>query len=114
MFFLCISVVYVCNVFLRDLLFFLSTSVSCHGMFFPFICIVYVCNVFFFERFAFFCLHPFHVMGWSSYVFALYTFVTFFERFTGVFFNIQVLSTSVTCLRIVFLCISAVYVRYTI
>ena len=26
------------------------------------------------------CLQPLHVMGWFSYVFALYTFVTLFER----------------------------------
>ena len=25
------------------------------------------------------CLHPFHVMGWFPYVFALYTFVTLFS-----------------------------------
>ena len=41
------------------------------------ICIVYVRNVFL-RDLLFFCLHPFRVMGWFSYVFALYTFVTFF------------------------------------
>ena len=42
------------------------------------------------------CLHPLHLIGCFSYVFALYTFVLFFflERFAD-FFNIQVLSTSV-------------------
>ena len=41
----------------------------------------------FFESCCFFltqtgisCLQPLHVMGWFSYVFALYTFVTLFER----------------------------------
>ena len=81
--------------FLRDLLFFLSTSISCHGMFFLCICIVYVCNVFLRDLLFFFCLHPFHVMGWFSYVFALYTFVTFFLR-VAVFCLTQ---TGISCLR---------------
>ena len=44
---------------------------------FPIYCIVYVRNIFLGDLLFFFCLHPFHVMGWFSYVFALYTFVTF-------------------------------------
>ena len=87
MFFLCICIVYVRNIFLKDLLFFLSTSVSCDGMIFLCICIVYVryvfCRVaafFFLTQTGISRLHPLHVMIWFSYVFALYTFVTLFER----------------------------------
>ena len=65
---------------------YLSTFVTCHKMFILCICIVYVRYVFL--RFAVFFLtqtgisrlHLLHVMGWFSYVFALYTFVTPFER----------------------------------
>ena len=92
---------------------YLSTFVTCHLMFFLFICIIYVCNVFF-KDLLFFCLHPFHVMGWFSYAFALYTFVTFYR--VAVFLshtNRHLLSTSVTCHGMVFLCICIVYVRYT-
>ena len=70
MFFLCICIVYVRNVFLRDLLF-LSTSVSCHGMVFLCICIVYVRYVFL--RVAVFFSHRqasfvyIRYMSWDSF-----------------------------------------------
>ena len=69
---------------------------------------------FWFSSAVYTCLRSLHVFRCFSYVSVLYTFVTFFERLTGFFFNKQALSTSVTCLRMVFLCISAVYIRYTI
>ena len=62
-------IVYVRNIFWGDLLFFLSTSVSCHGMVFLCICIVYVRYVFmrvagfFLTQTGISCLHPLHVMG---------------------------------------------------
>ena len=100
----------------------LSTSVTCHARVFLCFCIVYVRYTFWKMYLIFFwfssavytCLRSLHVFRCFSYVSVLYTFVTFFERLTGVFFNKQALSTSVTCLRMVFLCISAVYIRYTI
>ena len=36
-------------------------------------------------------LHPLHIFGWFPYVFALYTFVTLFQRIPDIFFfNIQI------------------------
>ena len=69
--------------FERFAFFFLSTSISCHGMVFLCICIVYVRYVFF-ESCSFLC----HT-------------------------NRHLLSTFVTCHGMVFLSFCIVYVRYT-
>ena len=72
--------------FFERFAFFFSTSFSCHGLVFLCICIVFVHYVFlrvagfFLTQTGISCLHPLHVMGWFSYVFTLYTFVTLFER----------------------------------
>ena len=80
-----------------------------------------ICSLRFFESCCFFltqtgisCLHPLHVMGWFSYVFALYTFVTLFER--CIWFIFLLFSSAVyTCLRSLHVmgCFSYVFALYT-
>ena len=62
------------------------------------------------------CLRSLHVMGWVSYVFALYTFVTLFERcicFIFFFYSVQLyILVYVRYMSLdVFLCICIVYIH---
>ena len=56
------------------------------------------------------CLHPLHILGWSPYVFALYTFVTLFRGFLIFFF-----STYRSCIHLLHLmgCFSYIFALYT-
>ena len=72
----------------------------------------------FFESLPFFffstyrsCLHSLHVKGWFSHVFALYTFVTIFERYNWFLF----ISAVCTCLGSLHVmgCFSYVFALYT-
>ena len=103
-----------------------STSVTYTWVVSLYICIVYVCYTFWELYLILFLdsarLHPLHILGWFSYVFAcICTWVVFlcirslhfFQGSANLLFHTQILSTSVTCLWMISLLISIVYICYT-